>query len=55
MRPVKLLLPYAKLALAEPMRTRGSVTAEQYQESGVYFEGFVKSTDLHLYLPYLVE
>lgn len=54
-RPVKLLLPYAKLALAEPMRTRGSVTAEQYQESGVYFEGFVKSTDLHLYLPYLVE
>ena len=54
-RPVRLLLPYDKLSLAEPMRSRGSVTKEDYQESGVYFEGFVKSTDLHLYLPYLTQ
>ena len=54
-RAVKLLLPYDKLSLAEAMRSRGSVTVEDYREDGVYFEGFVKSTDLHLYLPYLVK
>ena len=54
-RAVKLLLPYDKLSLAEPMRSRGSVTVEDYREGGVYFEGFVKSTDLYLYLPYLQE
>ena len=53
-RAVKMILPYDKLGLAEPMRSRGSVTVEDYRESGVYLEGFVKSTDLHLYLPYLV-
>lgn len=53
-RAVKMILPYDKLGLAEPMRSRGSVTVEDYRENGVYLEGFVKSTDLHLYLPYLV-
>lgn len=53
-RSVKLLLPYDKLALAEPLRSRGSVTLEEYKNDGVYLEGFVKSTDLHLFLPYLV-
>ena len=52
-RAVKMLLPYDKLSLAEAMRSRGSVTVEDYRENGVWFEGFVKSTDLHLYLPYL--
>ena len=52
-RAVKMLLPYDKLSLAEAMRSRGSVTVEDYRADGVYFEGFVKSTDLHLYLPYL--
>ena len=52
-RAVKMLLPYDKLSLAEAMRSRGSVTVEDYREDGVWFEGFVKSTDLHLYLPYL--
>ena len=50
-----MMLPYDKLGLAEPMRSRGSVTVEDYRENGVYLEGFVKSTDLHLYLPYLLE
>lgn len=54
-RQVKLLLPYDRLALAEPMRSRGSVTREDYRDEGVYFEGFVKSTDLHLYLAYLLD
>lgn len=53
-RAVKMILPYDKLGLAEPMRSRGSVTVEDYRENGVYLEGFVKSTNLHLYLPYLV-
>ena len=52
-RAVKMLLSYDKLSLAEAMRSRGSVTVEDYREDGVWFEGFVKSTDLHLYLPYL--
>lgn len=54
MRPVKMLLPYDKLALAEPMRSRGSVSVEEYRAEGVYFEGIVKSDDLHYYLPYLL-
>ena len=54
-RAVKMLLPYDKLSLAEAMRSRGSVTVEDYREDGVWFEGFVKSTDLHIYLPYLVK
>ena len=54
-RAVKLILPYDKLGLAEAMRVRGSVAVEDYREDGVYFEGFVKSSDLHLYLPYLLE
>ena len=53
-RPVKLVLPYDKLGLAEAMRSRGRVDAEDYREDGVYFEGLVKADDLHLYLPYLV-
>lgn len=54
-RAVKLVLPYDKLGLAEAMRSRGSVSVEDYRENGVYFEGFVKSSDLHIYLPYLLE
>ncbi len=53
MRPVKMLLPYDKLSLAEPMRRRGSVSVEEYRQEGVYFEGIVKNDDLHLYLPYM--
>ncbi|WP_395150977.1 GTPase HflX [uncultured Allofournierella sp.] len=54
-RAVKILLPYDKLALAEPMRSRGSVTVEDYRENGVYLEGFVKTSDLYRYLDYLLE
>ena len=54
-RAVKLVLPYDKLGLAEAMRSRGSVSVEDYRENGVYFEGFVNSSDLHIYLPYLLE
>ena len=55
MRPVKALLPYDKLGLAEPMRRSGSVLVEDYRADGVYLEGLAKTSDLYLYLPYLVE
>lgn len=55
MRPVKVLLPYDKLGLAEPMRRSGSILVEDYRAGGVYFEGLAQTSDLHLYLPYLVE
>ena len=54
MRPVKLLLPYDQLGLAAPLRQRGSVTVEEYRPEGVYLEGIAKTTDLHLFEPYLV-
>lgn len=54
MRPVKLLLPYDQLGLAAPLRQRGSVTLEEYRPEGVYLEGIAKTTDLHLFEPYLV-
>ncbi|OUP04425.1 GTPase HflX [Anaerofilum sp. An201] len=54
MRPVKVLLPYAQLGLAGPMRQRGSVNVEEYREDGVYLEGIVKASDLYIYEPYLV-
>ena len=55
MRPVKVLLPYDKLGLAEPMRTGGSIFVEDYRQEGVYFEGLTKTSDLHIYLPYWFE
>ena len=54
-RAVRMLLPYDKLSLTEPMRTRGSVTVEEYRPDGVYLEGFVKTSDLYRYLDYLLE
>lgn len=52
-RPISVLLPYDKLALAVPMRERGSVKIEEYREDGVYFEGIVKAADMHYYEEYL--
>ena len=54
-RPVCLLLPYDKIALAAPLRERGSVTFEEYRDSGLYLEGMVKTEELHCYEPYLVK
>lgn len=54
MRAVQVLLPYDQLGLAGPMRQRGSVTMEEYREDGVYLEGIVKTSDFHIYQPYLV-
>ena len=53
-RPVKMVLPYDKLGLAEAIRTRGRVNVEEYRDEGVYMEGFVKADDVYLYQPYLV-
>ncbi len=52
-RSIKVLLPYDKISLAGPMRQRGSVTLEEYQEGGLYLEGVVKAEDLHFYEDYL--
>lgn len=55
MRPVKALLPYDQLGLAEPMRQAGSIQKEEYRPDGVYLEGLARIEDLHLYQPYLAE
>lgn len=52
---IRILLPYDKLGLADIMRTRGSISAEEYRQNGVYYEGIVKVDDLHLYEPYMLE
>lgn len=55
MRPVKALLPYDQLGLAEPMRQAGSIQKEEYRPDGLYLEGLARIEDLHLYQPYLAE
>ena len=53
-RSIEVLLPYDKLALADILRTRGSVSAEEYRENGVYYAATVKIDDLHRFEAYLV-
>lgn len=53
-RSIEVLLPYDKLALADILRSRGSVAEEEYRENGVYYRGTVKIDDLHRFEPYLV-
>ncbi len=52
-RGIEVLLPYDKLALADILRSRGSV-AEEYREDGVYYRATVKVDDLHRFEAYLV-
>ncbi len=53
-RRVKVLLPYDKLSLAAPMRTRGTVLAEEYRDDGVYLEGMIKTIDVHVFEGYYI-
>ena len=53
-RTLELLLPYDKLALADILRSRGSVAAEEYREDGVFYRATVKIDDLHRFEPFLV-
>lgn len=53
-RGIEVLLPYDKLALADILRSRGSVTAEEYRENGVYYRATVKIDDLHRFEEYLL-
>ena len=53
-RTIEVVLPYDKLALADILRSRGSVLAEEYRDTGVYYQGTVKIDDLHRFEPYLV-
>ena len=53
-RTIEVVLPYDKLALADILRSRGSVLAEEYREDGVFYRGTVKIDDLHRFEPYLV-
>ena len=48
-RTIRVLLPYDKLALADILRSRGNVTAEEYRETGVYYEGSIPAPDLHFF------
>ena len=54
-RPIRILLPYDKLALADTLRSRGSVAVEEYRADGVYYEGMAKLEDLYQFEPYLWE
>ena len=54
MRTIEIVLPYDKLALADILRSRGSVAAEEYRENGVYYRGTVKIDDLHRFEEFLV-
>ena len=54
MRTIELVLPYDKLALADILRSRGSVAAEEYREDGVFYRATVKIDDLHRFEAYLV-
>ncbi len=54
-RGIEVLLPYGRLALADILRSRGSVRTEEYRESGVYYAATVKIDDLHYFEPYLLE
>ena len=54
-RGIEVLLPYDKLALADILRSRGSVAAEEYRDDGVYYCATVKIDDLHRFAPYFVE
>lgn len=53
-RTIEVLLPYDKLALADILRSRGNVEAEEYREDGVFYRGTVKIDDLHHFEPYLL-
>lgn len=53
-RTIEIVLPYDKLALADILRRRGSVAAEEYREDGVYYRGTVKIDDLHRFEEFLV-
>ena len=54
-RTIEVLLPYDTLALAELMRSRGSITEEEYRSEGLYCRGTVRVDDLHKFEPYLLE
>ena len=53
-RTIEIVLPYDKLALADILRSRGSVAAEEYREDGVYYRGTVKIDDLHRFEEFLI-
>ncbi|MDD4851154.1 MAG: GTPase HflX [Gemmiger sp.] len=53
-RDIQVLLPYAQLGLADILRSRGSVTAEEYRPEGVYYAATVKIDDLHRFEPYFI-
>ena len=54
-RTIEVLLPYDTLSLAELMRSRGSITEEEYRPEGLYCRGTVRVADLHKFEPYLLE
>ena len=54
-RTIEVLLPYDTLSLAELMRSRGSITEEEYRPEGLYCRGTVRVDDLHKFEPYLLE
>lgn len=52
-RKIKVLLPYNRLALADTLRSYGSVLVEEFREDGVYYEASVEAAKAHLFTEYL--
>ena len=53
-RRIEVLLPYDQLALADILRSRGNVQAEEYRAEGVYYAATVRIDDLHRFEAYLL-
>ena len=53
-RTIEVVLPYDKLALADILRSRGSVAEEEYREEGVFYRATVKIDDLHRFEAFLI-
>ncbi|MFV0413178.1 MAG: GTPase HflX [Oscillospiraceae bacterium] len=52
-RKIKVLLPYSRLALADTLRSYGSVLTEEFREDGVYYEASVEAAKAHLFTEFL--
>ncbi len=54
-RNIRVILPYDKAGISSIMRKNGSVTKELFTEDGVYIEGCVKVSDLHIFENYITD
>lgn len=53
-RCIKVCFPYDQLHYATPLRERGVVQSQEYQEQGLVMTGIVKMEDYHLFEPFFI-